>query len=94
MFILVSVKPSVCSASLPHATLEPDCLRYPRLSICEFTCDVGYRMSDVADVKFGSRQKGIQEKHVYCIDGIWITYSNSDGIGFIDICLPEGTYMI
>ena len=89
----VSRKPSICSASLPHATLEAGCLEYARNTICEYTCDEGYRMSDIADVRYGHRkEEGIQEKYVYCLLGTWATYNNNHGLGFIDICLPECTY--
>ena len=83
------MNPPVCSGSLPHASLEPKCIRNPLLRQCEFKCSDGYRESDVEDVMF---IRGNWPKQVICMDGMWATYLHiNGGIGFHDICLPEGT---
>ena len=94
LFVLVvSADPNVCSGKLPHASLEPYCIQNPRETLCDYKCNHGYRYSDVEDVMFGYRnsEKG-KGKDVLCLDGVWITYILSDGIGIHDLCLPEGMY--
>ena len=88
----MSVMPSVCAGSLPNAILEPYCLAKPSYrGGCEFTCQDGYRKSDVPAVIRGHRSR-TEEYSVFlsCVNGTWTTYNEDYGYGINNICLPEG----
>ena len=89
----------VCHGGVPHSTLEPDCIYYPPsvyppFALCYFTCDEGYRPSEIQDIIVGYRNyRHDRRQYVICMDGLWITHLHGNSIGFNDVCLPEGMYI-
>ena len=89
----VSAEPPVCSGSLPNAALEPYCLENPTWKYCKFTCNDGYRQSDVPDVIRGHRTSTAKLSiWLSCVEGTWVTHNEDYDYSIQNICLPEAEF--
>ena len=83
-----SVDPPVCPGRLPNAALELDCLENPSSRYCKFTCNDGYRVSNVRR----RANPSLQPIWLTCLEGNWVTHYEDYGYSIQNVCLPEADF--